>query len=354
MDFNLKTLRKAGLLSTLLLLTHYSQASNIDIYGTINLSADRVTSVANNESVEDLTIASNSSNLGFKGKTELGYNLTAVWQLENGIDVSGETGSISARNRFLGLSHQYGRLLMGIYDTPYKTLAKKMDIMPWSIADRRTMLGVSVLGPTSIDLRARNSVIYISPSFYGFEARLMQTTGNDTNKAGDSNSVTSTSLLYDNDSLYAGVSYEIQNGVNTDSTTGRPIDTTGIRIAGGYHSTSLSLNAIYEILQSDTNPEFDRPAYGGSISYKISDTTFKAQGFLVGDYQDQPDSNASLFAFGVSQNMDKNTEIYILYAFNNNAARSRTALGGPAHGETYTPDFGENMQSSSLGIIYRF
>jgi len=345
MQLKFNTLTNAGLLSTLLLVTPHALAAKVDIYGTIQLSADYITG-DNAENTEDIAVASNSSRLGFKGEHALAFNITALWQLENGIDVSGETGSISARDRFLGLSHQYGTLLMGIHDTPHKTLGEKVDLMPYSIADRRAMLGLGVVGSTSTDIRARNATMYISPTLFGLEARIMQTTGNDTQSTGDSNSVTSASLVYDNKSLYAGASYERQREPS--------VDTTGIRVAAGLNTKSLSLNAIYEIMISDTNDEYDRPAYGASIAYKISDTTLKAQGFLIGDYQEQADSNASLFALGISQKMAKNTEINLLFAFNNNADRARTSLGGKAHGETYTPNFGESLRSTSLGITYKF
>lgn len=85
----------------------------------------------------------NSSRLGFKGEEDLGVGgLTAIYQLEYGIDPWGSEGStFSARNIFVGLKGGFGTVRLGKFDTPMKDAGAKVDLFnDESIGDITSLL----------------------------------------------------------------------------------------------------------------------------------------------------------------------------------------------------------------------
>jgi predicted porin len=118
----------------------------------------------------DLNANSRSNRVGFKGSEDLGGGLKAIYQVElgvyltdqNGKIADGEPGYIKFRNTFVGLAGDWGTLLVGRHDTPEKIATAKLDLFSDTLADYNHTLGFA-------DVRADNTVAYISPSFSGFQ-----------------------------------------------------------------------------------------------------------------------------------------------------------------------------------------
>jgi predicted porin len=318
---------------------------NIEIYGKINVSGDYI----DNGNTTDITVASNSSRLGFKGKKALKHNLQAIWKLESELDVSGEkfsdgTTGLKSRNRYLGLSHELGTVIVGYHDTPYKTFGGMAGVFHDSIAERRGILGAGN-GDNKMNIRAKNSVMYTSPKWNNVQLKLMRSTGEDGGSTGDEMPVTSSSLVYNDKTYYFGVSYEEQTS----------LDATGLRIGGGTKFGDTTLNLMYEGLNSSTRPEFDRAAYGGSVTHKIGDAILKAQIFMADDYKNQKDSGGMIWGLGADYKLDKSFTIYGIVAGVNNDENSKIVLAGSGHGEKYAPAAaGDSMLGVSGGMIYSF
>jgi predicted porin len=127
------------------------------IYGQMNLSVDDVSNGAVANSTSALALSSNTSRLGFKGSEDLGDGLSAIWQIESQINVTGggagssgtvlagtsanngnnAVGSVLAsRDTFVGLSSSsMGTVLGGKHDTPYKMATRGYDLFADGIAD---------------------------------------------------------------------------------------------------------------------------------------------------------------------------------------------------------------------------
>jgi len=316
-----------------------AQAKDLTVYGKINLSADYV----DNGSTTDYAIGSNSSRIGFKGDKALDHNIKAIWKLESDIDVSGERGDLKARNRYLGLQHDYGSLIVGYHDTPFKSLGAKAGVMHDSIAERRGILGAGN-GSNKFNTRGKNSVLYISPNVAGVELRAMRSTGDDTDSTRDENPLTSVSAMYKSKMAYVGIAYEDQE----------LLDASGIRVGAGATFGKTKVNAIFEQLSSDTDKKFDRPAYGGSIAHKIGKTTVKAQLFMMGDYTDTDDSGAMLYGLGVDHKLGKKFTVYAVVAAVSNDKNAKVPLAGSGHGEKYAPTAGDDPKGASAGMIFKF
>jgi predicted porin len=118
----------------------------------------------------DLNANARSNRIGVKGSEDLGGGLKAIYQVElgvyltdqNGRIADGEPGYIKFRNSFVGLAGDWGTFLVGRHDTPEKIATAKLDLFADTLADYNNTLGFA-------DVRADNTVTYISPSFSGFQ-----------------------------------------------------------------------------------------------------------------------------------------------------------------------------------------
>jgi predicted porin len=321
-----------------------AHAEPLTVYGKAHISGDYMDLADRTE----VAIASNSSRLGFKGDKKLNHGFTGVWKFENEIDVMAESKPFSARNRYLGLKHNAGTLLVGYHDTPFKTFGGNAGVFHDTIGERRGILGAGN-GDNKFNVRARNAILYISPNMGGVEVRAMGTTGDENSQdgGGDSSGLTSLSAVWKTKDMYAGVAYEDQSELN--ATEG-----TGLRAGAGASFGATSVNVMYEMLDSDTMNTFSRDAYGGSVKHSMGDLALKAQVFMAGDYKDTSNSSAMLYAVGADFKLDKDFTIYALFAGVNNDDNAAYVLAGSGHGEKYVPPAGESISGLSAGMIMKF
>lgn len=324
----------------LIAFSELSQAAALTVYGKIHVSAD----IVDNGQVKDYAIGSNSSRIGFKGIKKLKYNLKTIWKLESDIDVTNERTDLKARNRYLGLKHSMGTFIVGYHDTPFKTLGGKAGVLHDTIAERRGILG-SGNGSNKFNTRARNAFMYISPKISGIELRGMYSVGNDTDNSLDKDTLTSVSVVYKSKKFYVGVAVEDQSKI---------IDATGLRVSSGIIMGKTKINVIYEKLSSDTNKKFDRAAYGGSLAYKMGDTTLKAQAFMMNSYTDTDNSGALILGLGVEHKLDKKFTVYAVAALAKNEKNAKVQLAASDHGEKFSPAAGDNPKGVSIGMIFKF
>jgi predicted porin len=208
-----------------------ADAANVEIYGTLNSDFENVKATGGRGPAVGVSAApagqmntgaatgvvqpsrnrvtSNSSNIGFRGKEDLGMGLNAIFQIESGLNMdAGSTspnttntngsGVWASRNSNIGLSSsKLGTLFYGNWDTPYKTLTNTGTFDSfWAtgIANGNTMIGtpgfnvasstasgragvLSATAPTSVaadasfDRRQGNSVQYWTPSWSGISAK---------------------------------------------------------------------------------------------------------------------------------------------------------------------------------------
>lgn len=331
-----------SMLSAALIAMPTQAEESVTVYGKIHVSGDYI----DNGDTTDVAIGSNSSRIGFKGKKDLKHNLKAIWKLESDIDASGERGDLKARNRYLGLSHKAGTLIVGYHDTPFKKLGASAGVFHDTIAERRGILGAGD-GSNKMNIRAKNGVLYESPKWNNVQIKLLRSSGDDTDTSLDENSVTSASIQYKSKNYYAGVAYEEQ--------TKPSVDAEGLRVGGGAKFGDTKVNLIYENLTSETNNKFERAAYGGSVAHKLGDITVKAQVFVADDYKDKSDSGGMIWGLGADYKLDKAFTVYGVIAGVENDENSNIVLAGSGHGEKYKPAAaGDSMMGVSGGMIYKF
>ena len=151
-------------------------------------------------------VTTNSSNIGFRGKEDLGMGWKALFQIESQLNLDGgdstktqtsatPVGTLASRNSAVGLLHdKYGTIFYGIWDLPTKVIHNSIDAFyATGIGSGNAMYGSPGFGvvtttqtaragagtpaapnaaDASFDRRQGNSVQYWSPNIYGFTAKL--------------------------------------------------------------------------------------------------------------------------------------------------------------------------------------
>ena len=338
----------------------FAATSNVDIYGKLNFSVnflfDQVednTATPNvMEGASDVQFTSNSSRIGFKGSEDLGGGLSAIWQIENGINIDEGNGTWASRNTFIGLKGGWGTILGGKHDTPLKLVGRAVDLFGDGIADSRNVLG------GGSDTRANNVVAYISPSFSGFGIAAAYSTdtangvlsSNNTNATAfadqDERDVYNLNATYSNGPLYLGVAYGDGDGH----------EALGLgshwRAAAGYTFGNFKVVGQYDSLEDDAtggqNGDFDGWMVGAS--YTMGAMVFKAN-YLAGEYDGVNGAEPEQWTVGMDYNLSKRTSVYALYVdgdsivLGGGAGTSDQIGSGTADGD---------VNAFSVGVVHSF
>ncbi|WNC91956.1 porin [Paraburkholderia sp. FT54] len=163
-----------------------SAQTSVTLYGVLDEGINYTNNVGRGHVYELASGFAQGSRWGLKGAEELGGGLKAIFQLENGFDVSSgrlnQGGRMFGRQAFVGLSaERYGTLTFGRqYDSVVDYLAQTTANGNWA--------GSLFSHPydndnTDNSFRLDNSVKYTSPSLSGFQFGGIYSFSNDTNFA---------------------------------------------------------------------------------------------------------------------------------------------------------------------------
>ncbi|ULJ62850.1 porin [Wielerella bovis] len=155
------------------------------------------------------------SRIGFKGHEHLNNNLTAIWQLEQKVNIGGGEAGFSTRDSFVGLKGSFGTVKAGYQSTPLKDLNGTLDI--WEYDDNVAGLSHFTRG-TDVVKRA-TAITYETPDFGGFTAKAFVSPSDNNHRAGANgdrdNAVYGLGLSYRNAGFFADVAGgTAKNGAN--------------------------------------------------------------------------------------------------------------------------------------------
>ncbi len=288
---------------------------SVQLYGNLDVSFDYATkglagsysqggSPVGNMGWEP-DIATNLSYIGVRGQHPI-QDVSFVWQLEAGIDVSATpgtkistsnnsnavNGALFSRNSYIGFAGKdWGAVKIGKSETPYKTSTDRLNPFSGEEGDYRVIMG-NTGGDNRVEfgLRAAHAIWYESPNWNGVSFNAMYSPGqnrDDTSSIvasgepdcsggnipgsgalpptcndGSFGNLYSVSLAYLGGPLYLTTAYELHKNVNrTSDTIGLPTtppqDTTGdpndvgdesaFKVGGQYtFPTKTTLNLLWE------------------------------------------------------------------------------------------------------------
>lgn len=274
-------------------------------------------------------LRSNASRLGFKGDSDIGNGLTAVYKMEFEIDMTDESKSsedfIKSRNQYVGLATESaGEFLLGRIDTPLKQAQGKVDLFGDHAADIKVLM----VGEN----RANNTLAYVSPKladavtikvslFPGEDTAVLEgSTAAETADNGIFDAL-SFSVAFEQDGLYAALAFDSEvDGKETGGEVGPDVGnlSTGTikmdvtRLVGQYKMDNFVIGGIYQMAESaEEGDDAEETALVIEGGITLENTFLKA---AFGTSEDKEGGDTvlerTLLAIGVEQKFDKQTKVY--------------------------------------------
>lgn len=214
---------KKSLIALLVATLPAAAFADVTIYGKIKGGVEYV----DNGSTKQTNIDDLGSRIGFKGKEDLGNGLKAIWQVETGFGIDGQSrtgsssGTFASRNSFVGLQSDLGTLRLGNVSN---FLDSDMGIVDsWEYGSDALGLGVFTRDGT----RLKNSIRYDLPSIAGFSAALQYGTKEDKSANTQARETAIVGLGYENSGFFGKYAYihesKAQSAANVivDTATGK-------------------------------------------------------------------------------------------------------------------------------------
>ena len=251
-----------------------AQSSTVQVYGTVLVNYNLVD--YGQGRVNNDMFNSHDANLGFKGEEQLGGGLSAWFQCESTLDVTGVTlGGWCGRNSAIGMKGNFGNAFAGIWDLPMKTAmanfrpfstsgAYGMGAVLWNGAGSDVgngPTGVPGANVTSFSRRQTNTFTYASPNFAGFQGSVAFSTPNEATAQVNATTAKKPRLwglggTYTNGPFIVGAGYERHTNYNPAGVANyQGGDDRGWNAAIAYTFAGVfKLSAIYTDTRYDTSP----------------------------------------------------------------------------------------------------
>lgn len=200
-------------------------ANPVTLYGRVHLTLESVEVKGGTTPLPSrVRVADQASLLGVRGTEDLGGGLKAFFQLETGFAPDQASTNFATRNSGVGLQGSWGSVLLGRWDTPFKSATTNID--PYGdVTIGGTTAAMNDRG--NFDRREANTIQYWSPKMGGFDFKLMWA-ANEGKTATVNPQSTSTSLTYSQGPVYAFITYEEHKDNNA------LVATTGLTGVAGY------------------------------------------------------------------------------------------------------------------------
>jgi predicted porin len=289
------------------------------IYGQVHLSY----AMQDNGTDSSMHLTSNTSRIGVKGSNDIDtfMPLNAFWQVESDINWGGGTTSWAGRNSFFGLkTEDYGSLLVGHRDTPFKDVGKAFDLFRYRLGESRN--ATAPFGNLGWDMRPYNVLMYSSPMVSGAHAKIMVSE--------DPTNLMSLCVGYHKDDVGGGnVMAAAAMEMHNSDISGGPETETGIRVGGSYSQDLFKVNVLFQTISNSGGvKDMKAMTYGGGASYNVNDeTTVKGQVFMLDPNTDMDKDGAMIMTFGVDYMLDQATTVYGVFTMTSNQDASMWGNG---------------------------
>ncbi len=341
------------------------------LYGKFHVSYDFVG--GDNADNTQGGFSSNSSRIGIKGKEKINDSLSIIYQYETGFD-AGQNGSFGAssgglggqRNTFIGATGNWGTVITGRHDTPFKMMGREYDLFGDTIGDSRNIISGPAGVDTNWDLRPSQVLAYVTPDLMGFKAILAYVNswaGNDptanpvTPYNTDSNAW-SLSAHYGIAGFGLDAAYE-QHNLQANAGPGLKDSQDAYRVGANYKIAGFKIMGLYQQISNVGFSSSDVKAYGVGAAYTfLGANTIKAQYFKADDVDNTNDTNGDLWAVGYDYKLSKQTNVYAMYAQTSNGSNAMYTIMNGGHDYKYPVDTakfpGGKSSAVSVGIEHKF
>ena len=338
---------------------HASDA--LSFYGHAHVSANLV----DDSEDTNLGLSSNSSRLGLKGKMALDQGYTVFYQAEWHVGLSGEK-DWGQRNRFLGMKGEFGQLRLGRIDTPVKKLGRSVDLF-WSsqLGENRSLTAKS-----GFDSRYNNGIVYSKKmgDYIKLTGAYYADAKDDDRIDNNDGSVFSSSVTYSNETFMLGAGYELVNGdegtaaaeaeaaAETPPGIATPVeDASALRLVGSMKTGAHRFVGFYEVSSDVGGTDGkDGSVIGAGWAMTSGKHTYKAQAYMMEEYDNADDTGGTLIALGMDCQHTKQVTSYITLGMVSNDDEASFAIIGVGHDDKIAVTTGESNAGLSIGTRVKF
>lgn len=381
--------------------------SNVTIYGVADASFDVINisggSGSNSNNTPNFTrVSTNGSLIGFRGTENLGNGLNAIFQFESDAKFDNGGSLSTGRDSFVGLSGNFGKVLLGTLTAPTRALGARLDVNTGEgIGSNTAILGklggglaygnlqktlINVGSIASVtdynlsgrsndttslfDSRHKNSIAYVSPSFSGFQASAVYMANE--NKTEGTNAINTSAydlgLTYDNGPVYIGGTYaelrvknDALNAVSLPPLS-LPADTKvkEARLGGMYDFGVATIRAIYSRTKLEgSGADVKQNVWGLGGTYNVTTNgRITAQYYSANDLDGttaDDNTGAKFYTIGYEHSLSKRTMLKANYAYLKNDDKTSTngLHGGYDFGYNSAGFSGDEIKVSGLQLGLR-
>jgi len=389
--------------------------AQVEVYGTIHMSLNHMdygTSASGIPSVKKFDVASHASNVGVRGRENIGGGQTAWFQVETNASMErsnniAHTSNFASRNSAVGLQGGWGNLFIGQWTTPWADLDALWGIGTvatygpvTSIIGRRETTGsapnpncannfsgnggvplpggVAPTQPTCDSVegaggvghafwrRISNSVHYQSPVFGGAQIKIAHQVNQDKTNAGAAG-VTADPSLWSGSVTWSGLGGRFRIGaaydIHEDFTTVGEKDT-GFRVTGGWNFGFADVGAAYETMEYSLGAAGDCEAkqWGVQAAIPVGQGAIRAAYSQADDLEGPAvgcagDNGAKQWNVGYDYRFSKRTTVGVGYATIENDPGARftwSGLSSANNGQDITPPAGSDVKIIFVNVLHRF
>lgn len=224
----------------------FADNANVSVYGKAFLTFEQY-DAGTTGSTAQMRVNTNASRFGVKGDEDLGDGLKAVYQFEVEMDADGSAGNGmgKTRNSGAGLKGDFGQVMLGIWDSPFKVAHNAIELFDnttnWSATKT---IGISA--GKDYNTRQKNMVQYWSPKMGALQAAFMYSP-DEAKTAAKNASIMSMSATFEQDAIYAAAAYESRADVLVGTTD------SALRLVGKYNLGSAWVGAMVESIKTNTS-----------------------------------------------------------------------------------------------------
>jgi predicted porin len=319
-------------------------ANPVTLYGRVYATFESVEAKSGaSPVVRRERVSDQSSLLGVRGKEDLGGGLNAFFQLETAFKPDENNTTFAARNSGVGLEGAWGSIMMGRWDSPFKTTTIAID--PFGDLTISGLTGV-MNDQTNFDRREQNVVQYWSPSFAGIAIRLMGT-ANENRTATTNPRDYGASVTYTRGPLYLVYAYEEHKDPSATVTK-----EDGNALGGTFKIGPVKLGALYEEFKKGGGRNKEK-SWMGNVVWSIGKNDLiyqymKSKDGAVSTAATQPDCDSN--SIGWQYNFTKRTFIIAQYTKVDNNEAASCNFGA----NRLTIANGQDPQGVSFGIRHVF
>lgn len=303
-------------------------SSGPTLYGKINVSLE----LGREGSVPDTSngivaggdnvweVLDNATRLGIKGEEDLG-GLTGIYQFEFETYLTDGAGIGKNRNSFIGFKGDFGTIMAGRFDTPFKKAQGKIDLFNDSRIDIKNVLGgeereANILGYKTLTI---NGV-----SFFGAFLPGESATDNENQPAQDLLDAFSAAVQFESEQFFLAAAYDYNVPWSfykgqVDSVLGTDLEsisrTDAYRLTGIMKMDNSGVGVMLQGAElADVATPLEQLAVVVSAYMQVEHTKFKLQfGATQHELGSTSGMDSTHVAFGADQKLSKNTTLYTAF-----------------------------------------